>query len=829
MARTLSRPARLTLCRALSSKLTPLALAWAATAQPALAVEQSFEFNIPPQALSSALNAFADKANVALSYPSAYAADLKSPGAMGRLTIQQALGKLLAGTGLAARTTANGTITLEKLAAPATPVQPKASPAVPQPGGASTLPVVTVVGKLADDSTEPYNKDYALPDAISAMKTDTPIMETPFSVQVVPKEVIRDQQVYSVEKAVQNVAGVTPFPSNGGLHDQFVIRGFSNDSLYRDGFLLPSVLGGGTSKRDPANVERFEVLKGPASVLFGRTEPGGIINLVTKKPQASSYYSLQQQFGSYDFYRTTLDATGAITSDDALLYRANLAYQNAGSFTDFVNSDRVFFAPVLTWNISPATQVNLEVEYLHFNEKANPGIPPIIGAADFGIPSVNRPAPVNRSLFVGEPGHNANNGDRTLVGFNWTHAFNEDWKLLHRFTSEFLDYNTQGLFFYPGADPDGTLYRSFNDGYGETSQRYYNTLNLTGKFDTGPVKHSILLGYDFFQLDDKMTNICCAFAPAFNIFSPRYNNGSLVQDTVNDPNVFVSNLNFTQTWNGLYAQDQMEVYKGIFIMGGMRWDSAQVYNNSLNLTASDDSRVNPRAGVLFRPIKWLSLYGSYSQNFGPSNSFFSTDGGKQAPQTANQWELGAKTEFFDGRLNATLAFYDLTKNNLPAPDPLNPLLTRTIGQAQTRGMEFEVQGEILPGWRVIGAYAYLPDATINTGINAGNRLFLAPEHSGSLWTTYEFEQGAFQGLKFGSGVNGVSQRQGDEANDYQLPGYVTWNLMLGYGLKVGPTRVSAQLNIDNLIDKTYYAGSNSTYQIQFGAPRTFLGSLRVEY
>ncbi|MFM8333252.1 MAG: TonB-dependent siderophore receptor, partial [Candidatus Methylumidiphilus sp.] len=177
----------------------------------------------------------------------------------------------------------------------------------------------------------------------------------------------------------------------------------------------------------------------------------------------------------------------------------------------------------------------------------------------------------------------------------------------------------------------------------------------------------------------------------------------------------------------------------------------------------------------------------------------------------------------------TVAFFDLTKYNLPVTDPFNPLLTRTIGEARTRGVEFEVQGEILPGWRLIGAYAYMPDATINSGVNTGNRLFLAPEHSGSLWTTYELQAGLLSGLKFGGGAVGVSQRQGNEVNDYQLPGYVTMNLMAAYGLKVGPTKVTAQLNIDNLIDKTYYAGSNSAYQIQFGAPRTFLGSLRVEY
>jgi len=811
-----NRPRNARLASAVATLLSLGALPPAQAAKPAL--------DIPAQPLADALSALSLQSGTPLLYEGDLAKNVRSPAVKGDYTADAALDKMLAGTGLGHRRADNGAIMLAQAQA-----QASAKPAPPlakNEESAADLPTVTVVGKTARAPDDPRNQDYAATNAGTAMKTGTPIMETPFSVQVVPKEVIRDQQVYSVDKAVQNVAGVINMPANAGQHDSFMIRGFQNDTLYRDGFLLPSVLGGGTTKRDPANVERFEVLKGPGSVMFGRTEPGGVINLVTKKPQAAPYYSLQQQFGSYDFYRTTLDATGPASSDGSLLYRANLAYQNNGSFRDFVNNERVFFAPVLTWNISPATQASLEVEYLHFNENGDPGIPPI----------GDRPAPVRRSLFVGEPGHNSNTGDRTLVGFNWTHAFNADWTLMHRFTTEFLDYNTRGLFFYPGADADGTLARNFNDGVGSSSQHYYNTLNLTGKFATGPVKHTLLLGYDFYQLDDKLDNPCCAAAPAFNIFSPRYAGGPQRQDIFNDPNVAVYRFDFTQTWNGLYLQDQMELHKGIFLTGGMRWDSAQVYNNTTDQMTSDDSRVNPRVGLLFRPVQWLSMYANYSQNFGPSNSFFSTGGAKLGPQTADQWELGAKTEFFDGRMNATVAWFGLTKNNMSVPDPLNPTLNKTIGQAETKGLEFETQGEILPGWRLIGAYAYLPYAQITKDVdygggpgNTGNRLFLAPEHSGSLWTTYEFQTGELQGLKFGTGMVGVGQRQGDAANDYQLPGYVTMNLMLGYGMKVGPAKMTAQLNIDNLIDKTYYSGSNSAYQIQFGAPRTFLGSLRVEY
>ena len=178
-------------------------------------------------------------------------------------------------------------------------------------------------------------------------------------------------------------------PSNQGNSDVFILRGFNNDTVYRDGFLLPTLRGGGTTRRNTANLERIEVLKGPGSILFGRTEPGGIINMVTKQPLATPYFAIQQQAGSYDAYRTTIDATGPLTKDDTLLYRVNVAYENFGSFRDFVENENVFVAPVLRWNHRAATRANIEFEYQKFEGRPDPGIPPI----------GNRPAPVPRSRY----------------------------------------------------------------------------------------------------------------------------------------------------------------------------------------------------------------------------------------------------------------------------------------------------------------------------------------------------------------------------------------------------------------------------------------------
>ena len=759
-------------------------------------------FDIPAQPLADAINAFISSSDWQVGYPAELAKNCLSSNLNGNYTPQQALHILLQGTGLNYRMTGENKATLEKVA-------------VSEPQSATTMPAVTVTGKAVYDSTDPYNPDYNRTSASTATKTDTPIMETPFSVQIVPKQVLQDQQAIRLKDALKNVSGVMP-GGEQGRSDEFIIRGFRNNTIYRNGVLSPMLTQRiGNNRRETANLESVEVLKGPGSILYGRAEPGGIMNVVTKQPLANPYYSLQQQFGSFDFYRTTLDATGPITNDDTLLYRFNLAYQDSKSFREFVGDERVFVAPVLRWNIDPRTQVTFEFEYLKDDFSLEPGIPNI----------GNRPAPLPRERNLSEP-YTKRSNEFMLASVNWSHEFNDNWTLRHRFSYENLESQQTGVFFLSNVAPNGTINRRFFvDNF--PSQRYFNNVDLTGKFETFGLKHTLLLGGDYFRADDLITQIGVA-APAINIYNPVHSPlPPLPAPTFGDK---------TTAWYGLFLQDQIELPFNFHVLAGLRYDNATVDNNLLNRTVSDDDRVSPRGGLLWRPLHWLSLYGSYTENFGPSNSEFRTDGKILPPQTAQQWETGVKTEFWDGRLSATLAYFDLTKQNLPVFDPLNPLVPKAAGEAESRGLEFDLSGEILPGWRIIGAYSYLPFAKITNDVdatggpgNTGKRLVLDPRNFGSLWNTYEFQTGDLQGLKLGAGVTAVGQRQGDTANTYQLPGYATVNLMTSYSMSINSAKLTAQLNVDNLLDKHYFASSNTGNQIFFGAPRTFMGSIRMEY
>lgn len=782
-------------------------------------------YTIPAGTLSQALTNFADQAGIKLIFNPELTRNLSAAPLQGPVTVEQGLRELLKGSGLGFRKTNKSTFVIET----------RPTSVAEQPQSATTLPSVRVVGQAVYDSTDPYNPDYRLPNASTATKTDTPIMETPYSIAVVPKQVLEDQRFIRVEDSIRNVAGVTSSYANGGDSDYFMMRGFENLNLYRDGFLLPSALGGGTLKRQTANLERVEVLKGPGSLLFGRNEPGGVINLVTKRPQATPYHSVEQQFGSFDFYRTLVDSTGAITHDDTLLYRVNLSYENANSFRDFVKTDTIFLAPSFTWNISSRTQVNLDIEYQHFDNTNDSGIPPI----------GNRPAPVPRSRQIGDPSNNKTVGDRTYVGASWSHEFNDNWKINHRFGVEFLDWDTDFTFFIDAASADGNLknldenfgnggVRGFNNGVGVSQQNYYTTLNLTGKFNTAMLEHSTLWGFDYFVIDNQQAGSeCCAALPIganFNIFNPTY--------LTSAPNLAANpGPDISQEWYGLYWQDQIKFPFNVYGNVGVRYDNANGVNKATDLTTTDDDHFSPRGGLLWKPLNWLAVYGNYTENFGPSNSLFrSVDQQALQPRTGEEWEMGAKTEFFDGRLSASFAYFELTQKNMSVPDPVNPNISIAIGEQESRGYEFETAGEILPGWRVIGAYTHIPFANVIKDVGfdggpgtTGNRMFNTPHNFGSLWSTYAFQDGDLQGLKLGAGVNAASQSQGTNANTFQLPGYATLNLMASYGLKMGKSHVTLQLNANNLLDKTYYQGTNSGNMIGVGSPRYFLGSVKVEF
>jgi iron complex outermembrane recepter protein len=669
-----------------------------------------------------------------------------------------------------------------------------------------TLPEVTVTGSAATDI------GYKADTATTATKTDTPIFDLPVSIQVVPREVLDDRQVILLQDALETVSGVVPFAGGGSAFDNPRIRGFEAfRNVYRDGFRGRFF---GNYIQSTAHLERVEVLKGPASVLYGRMEPGGLVNQVSKQPLATLYYSLRQQFGSFDLYRTTLDAAGPLTEDQSLLYRVNFEYLDSGSFRDFVGAETVFVAPVLTWNLSDRTHITLNLQYQHSDRPQDRGLVAI------GDPP--RIAPIPFSRYLGEPFNNDDIDDLQAF-FLFTHDFNPDWTANLRFSTQQFDAHYLAV---AGTDTlladNRSVERTFFEEIDDI-QNYNAVLDITGRFRTRGVKHTVLLGADYYLDEFDFPFVFTSFDP-IDIFTPVYGT----------PRLSVPLTPSTQSteYYGVYFQDQIDILDNLHLLGGGRYDWATTESQSGTSPTDriEDEAFSPRVGLVYQPLPWLSLYGSYIESLGGANSARSRTGEAFEPETGQQYEAGLKTEWLDGRLSATLAFYHLTKQNILTPDPVDPNnFSVQTGEARSQGIEFDLSGEITPGWSIITSYAYTDtEITQDNSGSEGFRLHDVPEHSGSLWTRYRFLQGSLQGLSLGAGVFAASERT-DFDNSFEVPGYARVDALAAYTWKLGPTRLTAQLNIKNLLDKEYFKNVVSSNEIQPGAPRSFIGSLRIEF
>jgi iron complex outermembrane recepter protein len=585
---------------------------------------------------------------------------------------------------------------------------------VPNSNADTTLPKVTVEADSEYDPeyyADPYNKDYVIPNATAGTKTDTPIMETPLNVQVISKQVLKERQVIRLADSFKNVSGVTTGTNNitsgylGGTQQTIFLRGFESQTFFRNGFRLQE----GSASKGLANVEAVEVLKGPAAILYGLVEPGGMVNVITKQPLATPYYGFTQQFGSYDLYRTTLDASGPLTKNKDLVYRVNMSYENSGSFREFVDNEDVFFAPVLKWNISPQTQVTFEMEYNHQHQGTDSAFIPFFNSRPINMPF---------SRDYGE--YSPATIETIFGGFNWSHQFNDDWSVKHRFsvnqrslsgpsftraqlagTKQFIE--TFGVPIPPGL-PDGRyVWRSHEAVISSQGNTYSTNLDLIGHFDTYGLKHTLLMGGDYYRLDAEGhnaqdTTFLGSFISVDNPVHPGTPLGPL--------NLRYSTSNKTDQY-GLYVQDQIKLPYDVHVMGGIRYqyiDQDHVVQDA----------VTPRVGILWQPKKWLSLYANYVESFGANTSgarafvrtgVFTT----VAPTSAEQYEGGIKAEFFDGKLRANLAYYDLTKTNVAVSDlTIDPntgfrracggepgSCTAALGEVRSRGPELDITGEIL--------------------------------------------------------------------------------------------------------------------------------------
>ncbi len=817
-------------------------LLFAAPSAATAAVTQHFA--IESQPLDQALSEFATKTDWQIGYTSATTYGLHTSGVSGRYAPEEALQKLLEGTGLRYRLGEGNTVTIERIGSDALkelvdqarqPMQlaqtdpEKPATETPAPDHTGALPEMTVTASPLDET------NYNVFNATTATKTDTPILDTPVSIQVVPQQVLKDQQAVQLQDVLKNISGVQFTPSSGNLVDGFVIRGFPIDdqSRFRNGRRFP-----GFFNTDLANIEQVEVLKGPAAVLYGRLEPGGLVNLVTRKPLDQPYYSLQQQFGSYDFYRTTVDATGPIDADKTLLYRFNLGYTDTDSFRDELFDEALLISPSLTWRPAQDTEINLNYEYRQRDILFDSGIPVRFRDGNNRIPPISI-----RNQYT-EPGVN-DETDYHLVDLNGSHRFHAldtDWTVRGGFQYQKNDLDFREISASSVRTDGRTLDRFIF--FSPVDQDFYSAfVDFTGKFEFWSTQHTVLAGWDYFERKSESKlffNGAGLFDVSIDLFNPVLRRVDLAAIQAQP---FDSFDKTGERWHGVYFQDQITLWDKLHLLGGGRYDWVENSSGSSSVSLGDvqettlrAEKFSPRVGVVYQPWPWLSLYGNYVESFGANNGR-TADGSPLAPQEGEQYEVGLKTEFFDGRLSSTLAFFNVTKTNLPAPDLSTPQPGDVIltGEARSRGIELDISGQLTERLSLIGTYAFTDAEITKEAVDAfpanagkpGDPLPGAPDHQGSLWAKYEILPERFE---VGTGVFLVDSSPG-VAFTVESPGYVRWDAFAAYHFKLGASRLTAQVNVNNILDKEYF---NSTQffggPVLFpGEPLTVLGSVRVEY
>ena len=729
----------------------------------------------------------------------------------------------------------------------------EAQPAAPQPRPAA----------------EPKDS-YVVRETSTATKMDIPNLQLPASVSVVPGQAIEDQAAETVKAALENVSSVQPAQTLG-TGSFFYVRGFlDKNKIYRNDLVATS--DGYYTDFDTSNVERIEVLKGPASVLYGRSEPGGLINIITKRPVDDPIHEISQTFGKYNQYVTQFDYNEALTADKSVLYRVSGGYTNSDTFVDFTHREKFTVNPTVTWKPDQDTKVTLDFEYFWDNFQPTLGIPAI----------GNRPADIPVSRNFQDPTTPPDKMRNWRAGMEFSHRFNDMFEFKNRFLASGVDWTASFLdptpFFGNPLQSNGNLQRkvfpSGNDG-----DVFSTNFELLGHFNTPFMHHDTLVGVDYLNNPDSyyFNQAFSTANPAFNInifypwpgyrVSPWWY--SYTQAIGGGGSASSNHLTTSETQTGVYFQDHITLFDGkVHIVGGGRYDwadegSARGYNfgeselalasgyNLLPPTAPGwlhAEHFSPRIGAVYQPVPWASVYGNYTTSFG-LNQGFSSAGQLLPPETAQQVEFGAKMESFNGKLTTTFALFDIEKYNVAVPDYSSPVVgaETTQGQDRSKGLEFENTGKIRDNVSVLESFTYMDARTVKDTTIAydifgpyytmlGHRLQNIPRYQGSTWVKWdvtEFEQ--LRGLSLGFGVYVVGNRQGDYISSFQLPGYVRLDAMAAYSWLAWGKKVTAQLNIKNLANARYFestdinVNANPRYSIYPGAPFTVSGTIKVNF
>lgn len=650
-------------------------------------------------------------------------------------------------------------------------------------------------------------------------KIDVPLRDMPITTSTVSVKTIEQRGIDDLGEAMKNTTGVRANNTYGGFQ-HFTIRGFSNFVLLIDGVRDERHnISTSAPNTNLANVESIEVLKGPASVLFGHSALGGIINIVRKRPTAGFKADFSASYGTFNTRRIRAGAGGAIS--DKVRYRVDFGmsdtdgYRHSGS-----NTNNGYLA--LEYTPTDKDQFYLTIGANKDIYDTDAGIPMLEGSKVASGMNVNTRYNDPQDFLK---------HTRYDFQLKYTRQLASNLKLsnqLSYYDDNINYFSTEELSFNPGMD---SLQRSYPFYFNHLTKPWQNQLELTWDFNTASIEHKLLAGYSVSILDRKTYN-GDVFGPALNatiaIKNPVLNQGYL---THNDLNYRATMENV----HGIYVQDFIRFSDKLKGLAGLRYD---IFNGTYYTDKVDDNRnvtehsaesaisksaLTYRLGLVYQPIERLSVYGSYSTYFKPSRRV-AANGETFDPETGYQGEVGSRFEL-SGKWAANLSFYYMRKNN--QLEALPGGVYKRVGSAESKGFEVEVNGNLLPGLDVTAGYTFsnakiLPFSSGETNAVAGKTVAFAPKNLMNAWINYEVQNGAAKGLSLSAGANYMDETFTNSSNSYALPAYTVFDVALGY--RVG--RVGVRLNVNNLFNEKYFANAIFANQFSPGATRNLLVTVR---
>ncbi|MBR1268463.1 TonB-dependent siderophore receptor [Bradyrhizobium sp. AUGA SZCCT0222] len=677
--------------------------------------------------------------------------------------------------------------------------------------GTATPDAAAAAAARSETATGPV-RGYLANQSGTGTKTDTPLRETPQSITVVTADRVTDQGALTVQESLRYVPGVFADaygPDSRGDYPR--IRG-QDPNIYLDGTRVVNTFQFNEWRPDPYTLERIEVLRGPSSVLYGDTSTAGLLNLVSKRPQAEASNEIGVQYGTFNRKQVQLDSTGKLTKDGEWLYRFVGVFRDSNSQTDYVKDDRIVLAPSLTWRPTNNTSWTVLGTYQKDTTGSSTAFLPHEGTL---FPGPNGLIPVRR--FSSDPSFDRYQTETGAVSSLFEHSFSDGLKIRQNLRYAHVEgiYRTMYPDVYsdpvnPFLDADRRTVTRFISNRETVKDSFTSDTNAELKFATGAVTHKTLFGFDYRGLKERVLSGFDVDPKPFDLYAPAYN-GVTAPALSPEPEVRQSQL-------GLYAQDQMRLGPWLAVLG-VRQDF--VANKVQGSPKEDTKATTGRAGLMYELPFGLTPYVTYAQSFTPIFGAGVCATICKA-QRGEMVELGFKYNPMPGTaING--AIYDTVEKNRLAANPDNPLISAQTGQVRIRGAELEVITRVTPELDLIGAYAYV-NAIVESGDNAGKRVETVPEHQASLWAKYRLTLVGLPGVTVGGGVRYIGESW-DGTDTIRTPDYTLFDAMIRY--ENGPWRL--QVNASNIADKRHVTTCLARGDCFFGIGRTVLGSLTYRF